>query len=162
MCCVLYVRTLEGGIWLSRSLSCTHRTRRRPLFSFYLQRLLSLCFFWLRREREREVRRRLKKEADRPSSVSLFSAPSRLKDGEYSFLALNGGGRHRVLFSSASSAPHNVPGSIAQYRPEREKRPPCPVPAILPVFPYPGDNLPSRRVVFDFGKERSFRKFVIF
>ena len=39
-----------------------------------------------------------------------------------------------------------IPFSMAQYRPEREKRPPCPVPAILPVFPYPGANLPSRRV----------------
>ena len=37
---------------------------------------------------------------------------------------------------------------MAQYRPEREKRPPCLVPAILPVFPYPGDNLPSRRVLY--------------
>ena len=35
---------------------------------------------------------------------------------------------------------------MAEYRPEREKRPPCPVSAILPVFPYPGDILPSRRV----------------
>ena len=39
-----------------------------------------------------------------------------------------------------------VPSSMAECRPEREKRTPCPVPAILPVFPYPGDNLPSRRV----------------
>ena len=35
---------------------------------------------------------------------------------------------------------------MAQYRPEREKRPPCPVPAILPVFPYPGDVLEPIRV----------------
>ena len=35
---------------------------------------------------------------------------------------------------------------MAECRPEREKRPPCPVPAILPVFPYPGDILPSRTV----------------
>ena len=39
-----------------------------------------------------------------------------------------------------------VPFSMAQCSPEREKRPPCPVPAILPVFPYPGDILPSRTV----------------
>ena len=108
MCCVLYVRTLEGGIWLSRSPAPTGRVDDPSLVFTYSA---SLCFFWLRRERE--VRRRLKKEADRPSSVSLFSAPSRLKDGEYSFLALNGGGRHRVLFSSASSAPHNVRIAVA-------------------------------------------------
>ena len=41
-----------------------------------------------------------------------------------------------------------VPCSTPQYRPEREKRPPCPVPAILPVFPYPGDVLESGRVYF--------------
>ena len=39
-----------------------------------------------------------------------------------------------------------LPFSMAEYRPEREKRSPCPVPANLPVFPYPGDNLPSRTV----------------
>ena len=39
-----------------------------------------------------------------------------------------------------------IPCSTPQYRPEREKRPPCPVPAILPVFPYPGDVLESSRV----------------
>ena len=40
---------------------------------------------------------------------------------------------------------------MAEYRPEREKRPPCLVPAILPVFPYPGDNLPSRTVSYNVG-----------
>ena len=38
---------------------------------------------------------------------------------------------------------------MAEYPCEREKRPSCPVPAILPIFPYPGDNLPSRTVLKD-------------
>ena len=42
-----------------------------------------------------------------------------------------------------------LPGSIAEYRPEREKRPACPVPAILPVFPYPGDIVRSSPVYFE-------------
>ena len=42
---------------------------------------------------------------------------------------------------------NDLPCSTPQYRPEREKRPPCPVPAILPVFPYPGDVLEPIRVV---------------
>ena len=31
-----------------------------------------------------------------------------------------------------------VPGDEMNFNPEREKRPPCPVPAIQPIFPCPG------------------------
>ena len=49
-------------------------------------------------------------------------------------------------FQQALFISQYVPFSMAECRRVREKRPPCPVPAILPVFPYPGDIQQSFRV----------------